>query len=71
MTLPVDDLVAQAQEKFAAASDAAALENAKARFLGKEGALTVLLKGLGKMDPEQKREMGGRINQAKQQVEAL
>ena len=71
MTESVDDLVSQAQERFAEAHDAAALENAKARFLGKDGALTVLLKGLGKLDPEQKREMGGRINQAKQQVEAL
>jgi len=71
MTLPVDDLVVQAQEKFAAATDAAALENAKARFLGKEGALTVLLKGLGKLDPAEKREMGAKINQVKQQVEAL
>ena len=71
MTLPVDDLVVQAQEKFAAANDAAALENAKARFLGKEGALTVLLKGLGKLDPAEKREMGAKINQVKQQVEAL
>lgn len=71
MTQTVDDLVSQAQERFAAAPDAAALENAKARFLGKEGALTVLLKALGKLDPEQKREMGARINQAKQKVEEL
>lgn len=71
MTQSVDDLVSQAQERFAAATDAAALENAKARFLGKDGALTVLLKGLGKLDPEQKRDMGARINQAKQKVEEL
>ncbi|CAM3770746.1 phenylalanine--tRNA ligase subunit alpha [Bordetella tumulicola] len=71
MTLLADDLVSQARERFAAATDAAALENAKARFLGKEGALTMLLKGLGKLEPEQKRVMGARINQAKQQIEAL
>jgi phenylalanyl-tRNA synthetase alpha chain len=71
MTQSVDDLVYQAHEQFAAARDAAALENAKAKFLGKEGALTVLLKGLGKLDPEQKREMGALINQAKHKVEAL
>jgi len=71
MTLLVDDLIAQAQERFAAAPDAAALENAKARFLGKEGALTVLLKGMATLSPEQKREAGARINQAKQQIEAL
>ena len=51
MTQSIDDLVSQAQERFAAAKDAAALENEKARFLGKDGALTVLLKGLGKLDP--------------------
>jgi phenylalanyl-tRNA synthetase alpha chain len=66
-----DDLVLQAKELFAQAADAAALENAKARFLGKQGALTVLLKGLGKLDPEQKKAEGARINQLKQQIEAL
>ena len=65
----IESLVTQAQERFAAATDSAALENAKARFLGKDGELTVLLKGLGKLDPEQKRDMGARINQAKQKVE--
>ena len=29
----------------------------------------MLLKGLGKLDPEQKREMGAQINQAKKKVE--
>lgn len=71
MTLLADDLVSQAQERFAKATDAAALENAKARFLGKDGAVTALLKSLGKLDPEQKRELGGRINKAKQQIESL
>jgi len=71
MTLPVDDLISQAKELFAQAADPAALENAKARFLGKQGALTALLKGLAQLDPEQKREQGGRINQVKQQIEGL
>jgi phenylalanyl-tRNA synthetase alpha chain len=66
-----DDLIDQAREQFAQAPDAAALENAKARFLGKQGALTALLKGLARLDPEQKRAEGARINQLKQQVEAL
>jgi len=71
MTPPVDDLLAQAKEQFAQASDAAALENAKAKFLGKQGALTALLKGLAQLDPEQKKAEGARINQLKQQVEGL
>lgn len=66
-----DDLIDQAREQFAQAPDAAALENAKARFLGKQGALTALLKGLARLDPEQKRAEGARINQLKQRVETL
>src|SRR5690606_9827066 len=71
MSSTVEDLVAQAEAAFAQVQSPAALEDAKAKFLGKQGALTVLLKGLGQMTPEQKREQGGRINQAKQQIEAL
>ena len=42
-------LVATARSDFDSCHDAAALENAKARYLGKAGALTELLKGLGKL----------------------
>ena len=71
MTSAVDGLIVQAKEQFTRAGDAASLENAKARFLGKQGALTTLLKGLAKLDPEQKRAEGARINQLKQQIEEL
>jgi len=71
MTSAVDDLIVQAKEKFARAGDAASLENAKAGFLGKQGVLTTLLKGLARLDPEQKRAEGARINQLKQQIEEL
>src|SRR5690606_35329663 len=71
MTSSVDELISQAQEQFAQASDAAALENAKARFLGKQGAVTALLKGLSGLEPEQKRQQGARINQVKQEIEKL
>ena len=71
MTSPVDDLIVQAQEAFAQSADVTALENAKARFLGKQGALTAMMKNLAQLDPEQKRAEGARINQLKQQVEAL
>jgi phenylalanyl-tRNA synthetase alpha chain len=67
----VDDLIDQAKEQFAQAGDAAALENAKARFLGKQGALTAMLKGLASLDSGQKRTEGARINQLKQQIERL
>jgi len=71
MTSPIDDLVGQARASFAQAPDVASLENAKARFLGKQGSLTEMLKGLGKLAPELRKQEGARINQIKQQIEAL
>jgi phenylalanyl-tRNA synthetase alpha chain len=71
MTSLVDDLIAQAKERFASAGDAAALENAKAKFLGKQGAITAMLKELAKLDPQEKRARGAHINQLKQQIEVL
>ena len=59
-----------ALQSFAAIEDAAELENAKARYLGKEGSLTGLLKGLGKLSAEERPAAGARINQIKQQIEA-
>ena len=45
------------------------LEEIKAPYLGKEGSLTSLLKGLGKLPPEERKTAGAAINQAKVQVE--
>jgi len=67
----LDQLISDAQRAFAGAQQPAALENEKARFLGKGGSLTELLKGLGKLDPEQKRSEGARINAAKLRIEEL
>ncbi|MDI9679658.1 phenylalanine--tRNA ligase subunit alpha, partial [Burkholderia cenocepacia] len=68
--MDLDQIVADAQQSFEQAADITTLENEKARFLGKSGALTELLKGLGKLDPEARKTEGARINVAKQQVEA-
>ncbi|MGA7179317.1 MAG: phenylalanine--tRNA ligase subunit alpha [Thiobacillaceae bacterium] len=50
-------------------ADLQTLEQVKARFLGKNGSLTELLKGLGKLDPDARKTAGARINEAKQAVE--
>ena len=50
MSSDLDQLVAEAGAAFAAVSQPAALENEKARFLGKSGAITERLKGLGKAE---------------------
>ncbi len=48
MTLPADDMIQRAQTLFSQSDDAAALENAKATFLGRQGEITALMKGLAK-----------------------
>jgi len=65
----VDSIVKEALGVFAGIDDADALEQAKARYLGKSGALTELLKSLGKLPPEERRTAGSRINAAKDRLE--
>ncbi len=60
----------EALKQFAEIEQAAELERVKARYLGKEGRLTELLKGLGKLSAEERPEAGARINQVKQAIEA-
>ena len=67
----LDTLVQRAQAEFDASPTGAELENAKARFLGKGGSVTELLKGLAALPPEQKKTRGAEINQAKARIEAL
>ncbi|HTO46568.1 MAG TPA: phenylalanine--tRNA ligase subunit alpha [Burkholderiales bacterium] len=67
----VEAIVAEAASRFAAIDDLPQLENAKARFLGKQGAITELLNELRKLPPEEKRERGARINAGKAEIERL
>ena len=65
----VDAIVGEALALFSGIVDADQLEQAKARYLGRAGALTELLKGLGKLPPSERPAMGGRINAAKERLE--
>ena len=67
----LETIVAQAEDAITAAASGAELEQAKARFLGKAGLLTELLKGLGKLAADERPKAGAAINAAKAQVEAL
>jgi len=66
----LEQILSQAMQQFAAVEQAAELEQVKARYLGKEGSLTALLKGLGKLSAEERPAAGARINEVKQQIEA-
>ncbi|MFN0161485.1 MAG: phenylalanine--tRNA ligase subunit alpha [Burkholderiales bacterium] len=66
----LDSLVEEARRQFAAVAEPAELEDAKARFLGKSGSITALLKGLGALGADERRARGEAINQAKSTIEA-
>lgn len=66
----LEQLVKSAQEDFQAATDSAALENAKAKYLGKTGLITAQMKELGALSPDERRSRGAVINQAKEQIES-
>lgn len=68
MTEPNQFLTA-AEADFASCADIPSLENAKAKYLGKNGLVTELLKGLGRLPADEKRTAGARINEVKASIE--
>ncbi len=64
--MDLDGLVSRARAAFRAAANAASLENAKARFLGKGGELTAFRPS---GSPEERKHQGAKFNAAKQKIE--
>lgn len=64
-----EGLLDEALGLVADASDERALDQVRVRFLGKKGELTGLLKQLGSLPPEQRREAGQSVNRCKQSLE--
>ena len=58
----LDSLVESAQQLFAQSMSPADLENAKARFLGKSGQVTELMKGMAQLSVDEKKSRGAAIN---------
>ena len=66
----VTELITSAQMAIASSTDLPALDKVRVHYLGKSGVLTDLLKQLGSLPAEQRREAGQVINTAKQAVQA-
>jgi len=66
----LEHIVASAKAEFAAVTQAAELEQIKARYLGKTGLMNEQMKQLGKLPAEQRPAVGSLINQAKEQIQA-
>ncbi len=70
MSTSLDELLAQALSELAAASDLIQLDAVRVHYLGKKGVFTAHMKTLGSLEPEQRREQGKVINQAKDSFQA-
>ena len=66
----LDNLAEAARAEFAQAATPADLENAKARYLGKSGRITELMKGMAALSVDEKKTRGAAINLAKQASES-
>lgn len=62
-------IVNDAKSQIATAKDAAAIQELRVKYLGKKGALTEIMKLLGKLDPAERPKAGQWINDAKAQVQ--
>ena len=66
----VEELEAKALAELGQVGDLKALEEWRVRYLGRKGALTEVLRGLGALPAEERRATGARANQAKAKLEA-
>jgi len=62
----LESLQAEALEAFGAATDLTGLNDLRVRYLGKKGSLTEVLKGVGKLSPEERPVIGQSVNAVKQ-----
>ena len=53
-----------------AVTDQQALQDVRVKYLGKKGEVTALLKGLGKLSPEERPKMGALVNAVRETLEA-
>ena len=60
----------EALSAIKSASDEQALQDVRVKYLGKKGEVTALLKGLGKLSPEERPKMGALVNAVRQALEA-
>jgi len=71
MTVQAEDILHRAEQAFAQAENSASLENIKAKFLGRNGEVTQMLRGMAELSAEEKRTRGAAVNQLKRDIEAL
>ncbi|MDP7411423.1 MAG: phenylalanine--tRNA ligase subunit alpha [Acidimicrobiales bacterium] len=71
MELDLETHLAEAAASIEEAVDLDALSEVDTALLGKKSAVTTAKRGLGDLEPDQRREAGGRLNEARATIEGL
>ena len=64
-------ILSEAKEQILKASSVTDTEEIRVRLLGKQGALTEILRSMGKLTPEERKEVGLLANNVRNEIEAL
>ncbi len=71
MKAQLDNISVAAAQEIASASDKASLETVRIKYLGKKGALTAILRGMGSLTPEERPVIGAYANTVRANIETL
>jgi len=66
----LEAILSEAREAFRGATSAQELAELRARFVGRKGSVSLLLRGIGRLAPEERGAAGQAANRAKQLIEA-
>ncbi len=66
----VENIVTEGLQEIQGASNPHDLDLLRVKYLGRKGALTTILRGLGSLEPEERRRIGQEANRAKEALEA-
>ncbi len=67
----IEAIRTEARAAIESAPDAAAVEDARVRFLGRKAELTTILRGIGELPPEQRGPVGKTGNEVRKELEGL
>ncbi len=67
----LEELLASAKQSIAQAADEAGLQDVRVGILGRKGAMTALMKGMGGLSPEERPVIGSMVNTIKSELEQL
>ena len=71
MQTQLNHILQEAKEQLEKAQTLAETDEVRVKVLGKKGQLTQILRGMGKLSPEEKKELGQAANQVRNQIESL